>query len=307
MGSRAKMIVAAAVLIAAAIAVRQGVGWRAERLERDRRAAETAVNEADNLLDPEAAAAAYDAVIARYGNNADPRIRGAVVKAMLGKASHSRDEAEQARLLDGAIPWLEKNAADPGDEFNLCLSLLTRAELSDDSGEKIALVDRLLARYGESREPELQGQIARALWLKAEETGDRLEKVRLLDQVIERYGTSRDPEVSWEVAKAINVKADSTSSVPEKIRLYGQVASRYGGESGVYLRGQVVYALMRQAELVDDVEKRAIYERVAGEYADSGDAFIRESVRQAAEAARALSAAGTHGDGEAGEREDAAP
>lgn len=286
---RSAIIAGVVVVLAMAVALWLLHKWNNERLERERLAAETMLNEADALVDDAAAEAAYDLVISRYGASADPRVRAAVVKARLGKVSYVQDEAEQARQLDLVIAWLENNARDQDDNFNLCLSLLSRAEISGDSGERIALCDRLLGRYGESKDPGLQGQIARAMWIKAEETGDRTEKVQLLDRVIERFASSRDEDVSWEVAKALNMKADTVSSVPERLRLYGQVVSRFGSSESVFMQGQAVYAMMQMAELSDDVDKRSIYEDVVAKYQGSGEEFIQASVRRAAEAVRKLS------------------
>lgn len=289
--ARRAVIAGVAAVLAAVVVLWLLHSWQRERMERERRAVETMLNEADALADDAAAEAAYDLIIGRYGTSADPRVRGAVVKARLGKISYTRDETEQARQLDQVIAWLENNPRDRDDDFNLCLSLLSRAELSGDSGERMGLVDRLLARFGESGDPALQGQIARAMWIKAEETGDRMEKVRLLDRVIDRFSSSRDEEVAWEVAKALNMKADTASSPPERVRLYGQVISRYGNLESVFMQGQTVYAMMRLADLSGDGEKRAIYEEVAAKYQGSPDEFIQDSVRRAAEAVERLSGA----------------
>ena len=125
----------------------------------------------------EAALAACDNLVARFGDSDTPKLQVQVATALLmkGVTHDQRDEAE--------------------------------AEL--------AAYDDLIARFGDSDTPELQVQVATALLNKGITHGQRDEAEAALaayDDLVVRFGDSDTPEVQVQVALALLFRASRTAS-----------------------------------------------------------------------------------------------
>jgi tetratricopeptide (TPR) repeat protein len=103
--------------------------------------------------------------------------------------------------------------------------------LSDD---EIRVYDEVVKRYGQSNEPVLQRQVARALISKAvtlEKLERGKEEVLAYDEVVKRYGECDDPQLREDVARALLYKGITMGQLnrtPEAIALLKDVEDRFG-------------------------------------------------------------------------------
>ena len=285
-----RIVLAAVIVLLIAVSFWSFGSGRDEGLHERRLASERLLMDAESLADPSKQAEAYQTLIAAHGSSDDVRISRTVALAMLGRASLLDSLAEQVRLVDAAISRLDKPGGTGEDEANLCHALAMRAELESRPAEKTAILDRVIARFGDAADPDIQGQVARAMWEKAELVRDSSERDRLLDEVVRRYADSSSTNVRWEVAKAMNLKGDTRTESAARNAAYDEVIARFAADRNAFIQGQVVWALSRKAEIAATApEKLVLYDRIINEYANSRDEFIRGSVERALAAREELS------------------
>ncbi len=204
-------------------AIREGL----ERALADRDAPELQVEVAQALLnkgvahgqrdESDAALAAYDDLVARYGAGAAPELQVQVAKALLNKG-------------------------------------ITHGQ-RDESKAELAAYDDLVARYGGSDAPELQLRVAKALLNKGVTHGQRDEseaELAAYDDLVGRYGGSDTPELQLRVAKALLFKGVAHSQRDESeaaLAAYDDLVARFGAGDAAELRVQVAKALLFKGEL----------------------------------------------------------
>lgn len=151
---------------------------------------------------PDEAVAAFDDIVARYGD--EPDLRRQVCLALVEKAV-------QLDCVEDEIAVYDEIDARFGDELELreevvralvdrsfALADLERVE------EEIAGYDEVVARFGDAPEPAVRVQVVRALVTKGAQLGnsDRAEaSVAVYDELVARYGD--DPAVGVDVARAL--------------------------------------------------------------------------------------------------------
>jgi tetratricopeptide (TPR) repeat protein len=164
----------------------------------------------DALGHPAAAITSYDALLARFGESAEPELRIAVAKALFSKgvtqgtlgdlsAEIASYDALLARFGESVEPELQIAVANA-----LINKGITQGQLGDLSAE-IASYDALLARFGESVEPELQVVVATALFSKGvtqRKHGDLSAAITSYDALLARFGESVDQRLLEMVAEA---------------------------------------------------------------------------------------------------------
>jgi tetratricopeptide (TPR) repeat protein len=119
-----------------------------------------------------------------------------------------------------------------GDYLGLIQALNTYGEY-EQSVEK---TNELLKRHGNSTEPEIQTQCAKAMVEKALTLDDKLgrpkEEVETYDELLGRYGNSKEPEIQTLCAAAMVKKAltldEKLDKPEEEIATYDELLERYG-------------------------------------------------------------------------------
>ncbi len=164
-----------------------------ERLGRDLLERARAVRK---LKRPEAALAAYDEIVRRFGDSEAPALAETVAEALFEK---------------GAM-----------------LGALNRPE------ETIATCDEVVQRYGESNAPSLLATAAKALFNRGVALGklNRPEEALMAyDEVVRRYGEHDAPLVHEIVARALTnrgITLDELNRPEEALVAYGELVRRFG-------------------------------------------------------------------------------
>ncbi|MGH7864248.1 MAG: tetratricopeptide repeat protein [Candidatus Binataceae bacterium] len=124
------------------------------------------------LGEPAAAIAAYDEVVRRFGDSAEPALREPVAMALVNKGATQGQRGEP----DAAI----------------------------------ATYDEVVRRFGDSAEPALREQVAKALVNKGftqGRSGDPNAAIAAYDEVVRRFGDSAEPALRERVAMARKLRA----------------------------------------------------------------------------------------------------
>ena len=163
------------------------------------------------LDQPEAAAAAWEQVIERFGASDAPEIRGSVAAAWVSRgALHGqRGELEEAVAVFDEIVVLFGASNLPEIQALLAKTLVNKAIVLEQLGEHAAAAaacDDTVARFSGSDAPEIQGMVATALANKAvalQRLGEVEVATAAFDEVLERFGTSDAPEVQQPIVEAL--------------------------------------------------------------------------------------------------------
>ena len=165
----------------------------------------------------EAAIAACDEVLERFGGNDSLPLRTEVAKALYNKGV--------VQAWTGAL-----EAA-------------------------IATFDEVVERFGDSDTEEIRSTVARALVNRGdteERTGQVRAAIATCNTIVERFGNSDAPELQVPIAYALGNKAAAQGRIGESepaIALYGEVVDRFGDSDVPELQRQVAMALVNQGRM----------------------------------------------------------
>ena len=170
------------------------------------------------------------------------------------------------------------------------LPFLSSSTFMRRAEEAVAAYDEVVARFGESPQPALREQTAKALYNKAAALGSlgrAEEAVAAYDEVVARFGESPLPALREQTAKALYNKAAALGSLgraEEAVAAYDEVVARFGESPLPALREQTAKALYNKAVAVDKEWAHELLGRAAM-YACRASASRSEPARAAAEAA----------------------
>ena len=160
---------------------------------------------------PEAAVAAWEQVIERFGASHAPEVRHAV-----------------------AIAWANKG--------------ILHGQLGEPEAA-VAACDEMLQHFGASDRPEIQAPIARALGNKGValgQIGNADAAMVMFDEVVERFGANSVPEVQAAVAGALVGKGhvfERNGNAEAALAVFGEVVTRFGDNDVPEIRALVATAL----------------------------------------------------------------
>jgi len=123
----------------------------------------------------------------------------------------------------------------------------TQGQLGDSAAE-IESYDALLARFGDSAEPELQVEVARALFNKGVtqgQLGDSAAAIESYDALLARFGDSAEPQLQVQVAMALVNKGFTQGQLGESaaaIESYDALLARFGDSADLLLLEQIAAA-----------------------------------------------------------------
>jgi len=152
--------------------------------------------------------------------------------------------------------------------------------------ESLETADRFLARFGESQEPFLAQQVARALmtqsatfWLQG-----KLEKASwICVAVVRRFGEATEPGIREQAAKAkvnIGVILVRLGKTEKAIQEYEEVESRFGEATEPGIREAVASALVNKGVALGLLGKQEeairVYEMFARSFVEATEPGIRE-------------------------------
>jgi tetratricopeptide (TPR) repeat protein len=210
----------------------------------------------------------------------------AIGQDLLGVGVAAFQAAERERAVDAF-----QRAADGEDPVVAAEALYNKGVALGALGrpvEAVAAYDQVAARFGDSANPALAGQVAWALvnrGVALGALGRPVEAVAAYDQVAARFGDSADPALAEQVAAALGNKGVVLGELgrpEEAVAAYDQVLARFGDSAdpalaeqvakALYDKGVALVALGRPVEAVD------AYDQVAARFGDSADPALAVQV-----------------------------
>ena len=164
-----------------------------------------------HLGQPEAATAAWEQVIERFGASDAPAVRIPVAKAWANRGALHGHLGEYDAVVAVGDEFVRRfaAAAEPEIQTLVARTLASKAAALEQLGEHAAAVaasDETVARFGDSDAPEIQGAVATALASKAdvlERLGEPAAATAAFGEVLERFGDSDASEVQGPVVRAL--------------------------------------------------------------------------------------------------------
>ena len=153
------------------------------------------------------------------------------------------------------------------------------------------IYDEVVERFGDGDAPELQEQVAKALFNKGVTRGQLGEAdaaIAVYDEVVERFGDGDAPELQEQVAKALFNKGVTRGQLGEAdaaIAVYDEVVERFGDSDAPELQEQVAKALFNKGvtwgQLGETDAEIAVYDEVVERFGDSDAPELQERVAKA--------------------------
>ena len=233
---------------------------------------------------PEAAAAAWDQLIERFGASDAPEIRVSVAKAWTNKAVVLEQLGEHAAAVvasDETVARFSDSDA-PEIQGTVATALAIKAAALEGLGDveaATAAFDEVLERFGTSDASEVRQPVAQALLSKvfaSEPLGDAQATIAASDALIKRFDASASPEVQFPVAMAWVNKASALGRLGKTdvaVRICDEVVERFGLGDPPEVQLPVAMALNCKASLHlqtgDTAEALAAWDRISEHFGDS--------------------------------------
>ena len=220
------------------------------------------------LDDSQAAIAAYDEIVTRFGASDSPEVQEGAAWALSGKGDVERERGE----LGAAIAAYDEVVTRFGTSDNpqlrgrVAWALNGKGDVERERGElgaAIAAYDEIVTRFGTSDNPQLQEGVAWALNGKGDaerERGELGAAIAAYDEVVTRFGTSDNPQLQVPVAWALYDKGNverERGELGAAIAAYDEVVTRFGTSDSPQLRGRVAWALSRKGSAERERGERA--------------------------------------------------
>lgn len=260
----------------------------------------------------------YDALIARCRHSPDDLVQSRFAGALLDRAelvgeteviSHTADEVI-GLFMSGArgVDWseyaraVEIKVSITGDESirNTCYDVVimgnfpeyrvvdarfAKAEKAGDKQERLRLFDELIARHQDSDDDSVATTVLRVMSEKAKSVEDEKEKITLLRTMIEKPGARASGSMSaYLVDDAIKNLVSLTGDKEVPIRHYDEIIRTSVRED------EVVDAMMKKSDYVDDAAKMVIYDDVITRRPDSIFRSLRSNIIAALQGKASLTA-----------------
>lgn len=215
--------------------------------------------------------AAYDAVVARYGENHLIELSRAVISALENKALTYRDQEDYEAVVETCDDLIRRYEFDPGDGIadRVARAMIRKANALKKLGktaQELASLDKVARMFGHWSEPEMRKHAAIALISKAitlNEADQTAAEMECYEEVIRRYAEDEDagPRALGALAmvyKGLSLRviaedaAEDTGTIdtePE-IACYDRVIDRYGAEDHIEMQRVVAEALLHKGEIL---------------------------------------------------------
>ena len=211
----------------------------------------------------EAAIAAYDEVITRFGTSDAPNLQVRVAWALSKKSDvhEERGEFEAAIAACNEVITRFGTSDAPNLQVRVAWALSKKSDVHEERGEfeaAIAACNEVITRFGTSDAPNLQVPVAWALSDKGDvqrQRGEFEAAIAAYDEVITRFGTSDAPDLQVRVAWALSKKGDVQRQRGEfeaAIAAYDEVITRFGTSDAPNLQVRVAWALSKKSDVHEE-------------------------------------------------------
>ena len=202
----------------------------------------------------EAAMAAWDEAIARFGDHNTPEFQLPVASALVDRGILQAQLGDLDAAMADYNEVVERHGASalPEFQFAVALALSSKAALLATlvkAEAVIATCNDLIKRYGGSDSPEFHFPIAHALANKAlalGQLGENEAAIATCDEALERFGSSDRTELDLPIAQALLCKGASKAGLGDlqaAISAYDEVVARFGESGAPEVQLQVAVAL----------------------------------------------------------------
>jgi tetratricopeptide (TPR) repeat protein len=244
----------------------------------------------------EAALAAYDEMVRRFGEASEPALRVLLAKAILNRGV-TLGKLERSDEEIGAYDEVVRRfgeASEPALRVLLAKALLNKGVTLgklDRSDEEIGAYDEVVQRFGEASELGPREQVARAFVYKGMtlgQLGRSDEAIGVYDEVVRRFGEAGKPRLREQVATALFNKGWTLGHLErreEAIGVYDEVVRRFGEASESGLREPVAMALVNKGvtlgQLARNKEAIGVYDEVVRRFGEASELSLQEQVAMA--------------------------
>ena len=215
----------------------------------------------NQMRNPKGAAAAFDRLDQRFGEDRDPAIRMKVLEALFKKG----DALTQQRDFKGAIAAYDEIDRRYAEERDVVFrqrvvgALLTKGTLLDryntstdphappDTAAAVAVFGDIVERFGRNSDPSIKSAIGSALLKKSEalrRTGDSQGSIAAYDEIVDHFG--RDDSAGGRIltAEALFRKAQALArqDASAATTLYGEIIRRFGQDTEPRVKSVVARA-----------------------------------------------------------------
>jgi tetratricopeptide (TPR) repeat protein len=255
--------------------------------------------------------AAYDAVVARYGEIHLVPLSHVVIKALENKALTYRDQEDHEAVVATCDDLIRRYEFNPGQGIadRVGRAMIRKANALNKLGktaQELACYDHAVMRYAHWPEPEIRKHAAIALISKAvtlndaDQTADEME---CYEEVIRRYAEDEADELRALAAQALVYKGLSLRGIAEdaaedtgvieteaEIACYDRVIDRYGGEDHIEIQRVVAEALLRKGEILLETGATAAAAACCDALIDGFAGIKDEDIAETVEEARGMRA-----------------
>lgn len=250
--------------------------------------------------------AAYDALVARYGENHLLEVSHTILDALSGKLRCYREQEDYEKAVEVCDEIIRRYYFDPGDGIaeRVARTMIRRGNLLNKLGrtvEELASYDQVLEIYGGFDEPDVRIHVAKSLMFKAVSLGDADQvgaEMQCYEEVLRRYADDPADEVRAVAADALIHKGMSLGAIAEdaaedtgvrevdaEIACYDEVLARYGADESIHLKRTVAEALLHKADTLLNAgrfgEASSCLDRLIAAYAAIDDEELAETVKEA--------------------------
>ena len=248
------------------------------------------------LGDADAAIAACDDVIERFGRSDAPALQAQVAMALLNKGVAQEERGDADAAIAACDDVVERFGRSDALELQapVAVALVGKGVAQEERGDAdaaIAAYDDVVERFGRSDALELQVQVAMALFNKGVaqgERGDADAAIAACDDVAERFGISDALELQAPVAMALfnkGVAQGERGDADAAIAAYDDVVERFGRSDALELQVRVAMALVgkgvAQVERGDANAAIAVWDDVVERFGRSDTPELQAQVAMA--------------------------
>ena len=208
--------------------------------------------------DVEAAVAAYDEVVNRFGADEALELQFHIAQALVNKAidQWQLGDAEAAvKTCDEVVNRFGTDEA-PELQLHIAQALVNKGLAQMQLGDAEAAImtwGEVVDRFGANEAPELRPQVAWAMVNKGfaqGQLGDVEAAVRTCDEVVERFGTNEAPELQFHIAQALVNKGFAQmqhGDAEAAVKTCDEVAERFGIDEAPEFQLSIAQALVNKS------------------------------------------------------------
>jgi tetratricopeptide (TPR) repeat protein len=246
--------------------------------------------------DPDGAAAACDALVARLADSTDPGKRDLIARALFNKGTVFR----QAGRVNEAVSAFDevlsrfRHGPEPGVLIMAAMAQFNKGIALYNDGQAVAAQAVFYETgevFGDSQIPEIRQRVAAALLLRAQSLRETPEQaISAYNDFLLRFANVSDPQWQGDVATALAGKGLALGDAhryEEAVVVFDSVPRRFGDSSDAAVRQPMATALYYKGFVLTSyapLEAEASFDELIRRFGQDGSPAISELVERARQA-----------------------